>query len=39
MTDEELRRRQREALADGAAAYVPADVRPGSPYELRQQRS
>jgi maltose O-acetyltransferase len=39
MTEEELRRRQREALADGASAYVAASAGPGSPFELKQQRS
>ncbi len=29
---------QREALAGGAAAYVPAQITPGSPFEQRQRR-
>jgi len=35
---EERKRAQREALADGASGYVPAEGAPGSPYALRNQR-
>jgi maltose O-acetyltransferase len=34
---EERKREQWEALADGAAGYVPARAAPGSPYALRDQ--